>query len=117
MIFKHCDSRSSPLIFFSESFEIKKTTICSKFQAALKKFQFSSLLRALATFDALFLLSALIAFGIPNMSEWFTDHVFMPILAPIYGFMHIFRVGSVYVTLAVTYERFLSVVFPLKVFP
>ena len=80
-------------------------------------FPHCSLLRALATFDALFLLSALIAFGIPNMSEWFTDHVFMPTMAAIYGLMHTFRVGSVYVTLAVTYERFLSVVSPLKIFP
>ena len=50
------------------------------------------------------------------MSEWFNDHVFMHIMAAIYGLLHTFRTGSVYVTLAVTYERFNSIVCPLKVF-
>ena len=72
------------------------------------------LLRGLATFDLLFLLVAILAFGLPNLSSWYEENVFMRIMAWSFGFAHTFRVGSVYVTLAVTFERFWAIVFPLK---
>ena len=34
----------------------------------------------------------------------------------VYGFLHTFRVGSVYVTLAVTFERFHAIICPLRHF-
>ena len=72
------------------------------------------LLRGLATFDLLFLLVAILAFGLPNLSSWYEENVFMRIMAWSFGFAHTFRVGSVYVTLAVTFERFWAIIFPLK---
>ena len=37
---------------------------------------FSNLLRGLATFDALFLLVAIMSFGLPKMSTFYAKHVF-----------------------------------------
>ena len=82
-----------------------------------KYFQFSfflSLLRGLAGFDALFLLMALFSFGLPTLSPWFERNFFMRYMALSFGLIHTFRVGSVYTTLAVTFERFQVIVFPLK---
>ena len=67
-------------------------------------------------FDALFLLAAILAFGLPNLWESYTDNMFLYIMAPIFGLLHTFRVGSVCVTLAVNFERFYAIVFPLKHF-
>ena len=75
---------------------------------------FFSLLRGLAGFDALFLLMALFSFGLPTLSPWFERNFFMRYMALSFGFIHTFRVGSVYTTLAVTFERFQVIVFPLK---
>ena len=73
-------------------------------------------LRALACFDALFLFSAILAFGLPTLSTTFVETLFHQIMGPLFGLLHIFRTGVVYCTLAVTYERFHSVVKPLVVF-
>ncbi|XP_059079468.1 G-protein coupled receptor daf-37-like [Tigriopus californicus] len=77
---------------------------------------FSNLLLGLACFDALFLLTAILSFGLPNLSEWYNDRVFLPIMALTFGLLHTFRVGSVYVTLSVNFERFHAIVFPFKHF-
>lgn len=77
---------------------------------------FSNLLLGLACFDALFLLTAILSFGLPNLFEWYNDHVFLPIMALTFGLLHTFRVGSVYVTLSVNFERFHAIVFPFKHF-
>ena len=77
---------------------------------------FSKLLRGLATFDALFLFIAIISFGFPQLSHWYTRHVFLYIMPVVFGLLHTFRVGSVYVTLAVTFERFHAIICPLKHF-
>ena len=37
---------------------------------------FSSLLRGLATFDALFLITAVLSFGLPKLSPWFRKYLF-----------------------------------------
>lgn len=77
---------------------------------------FSNLLTALATFDALFLVSAILTFGLPALSVEYKDHVFLTIFPISYGLSHTFRVGSVYSTLSVTLERFFAIVFPFKDF-
>ena len=77
-------------------------------------FVLSSLLRGLAGFDALFLLMAIFNFGLPTLSPWFEQNFFMRHMALGFGLIHTFRVGSVYTTLAVTFERFQVIVFPLK---
>ncbi|TRY72989.1 hypothetical protein TCAL_08731 [Tigriopus californicus] len=77
---------------------------------------FSNLLLGLACFDALFLLTAILAFGLPKLSGWYERKVFLPIMALTFGLLHTFRVGSVYVTLSVNFERFYAIVFPLKHF-
>ena len=77
---------------------------------------FSNLLCGLACFDALFLLTAILAFGIRNLSPWYEKHLFIYIMAASFGLLHTFRVGSVMVTLAVNFERFYAIVFPLKHF-
>lgn len=64
---------------------------------------FSSLLRGLAFCDALFLVCAILSFGLPQLTAYYKDNVF-PLAAPIlFGFIHTFRVGSVYVTMAGKY--------------
>ena len=77
---------------------------------------FSKLLRGLASFDALFLVIALISFGFPQLSQWFSKNIFLYIMPVVFGLLHTFRVGSVYVTLAVTFERFHAIICPLKHF-
>ena len=71
-------------------------------------------MRGLAGFDALFLLMAIFNFGLPTLSPWFEQNIFMRYMALGFGLIHTFRVGSVYTTLAVTFERFQVIVFPLK---
>ncbi|TRY73600.1 hypothetical protein TCAL_08729 [Tigriopus californicus] len=77
---------------------------------------FSNLLLGLACFDTLFLWVAILAFGLPNLSNWYKETVFLPIMAITFGLLHTFRVGSVFVTLSVNFERFYAIVFPLKHF-
>ena len=68
----------------------------------------------MAIFDALFLSAAILSFGLPTLSQWFNDVVFMKIMASLFGLLHTFRTGSVYVTLGVTFERFYSIVRPFR---
>ena len=80
---------------------------------------FSNLLRGLAAFDALFLLAAILSFDLPVMSTWYTSNVFLGglcIMRIMFGLIHTFRIGSVYMTLAVTFERFHAIIFPLRHF-
>ena len=80
----------------------------------LIEFSICRLLRGLAIFDGLFLLAAILSFGLPTLSTWFNDVVFMRIMATLFGLLHTFRTGSVYITLGVTFERFYSIVCPLR---
>ena len=80
---------------------------------------FSNLLRGLAAFDALFLFSAILLFGLPNISTWYNENVFVGgicIVRVLFGLIHTFRTGSVFMTLAVTIERFNGIVFPFRHF-
>ena len=78
---------------------------------------FSNILTGLATFDALFLVLAILTFGLPTLDGEYYGNVFFPHIAPVcYGLIHTFRVGSAFATLSVTVERFFAIVFPLKDF-
>jgi len=77
---------------------------------------FSKLLQGLAIFDALFLSVAIISFGIPQLSEWYSENIFLHTMPIALGLLHTFRVGSVYVTLSVTFERFHAIICPLRQF-
>jgi hypothetical protein len=56
------------------------------------------------------------AFGLPKMSDFYLKKIFVHIMATVFGLLHTFRVGSVYVTLAVTFERFHAIICPLRHF-
>ena len=56
------------------------------------------------------------SFGLPKMSTFYFEHIFQHIMVFVYGLLHTFRVGSVYVTLAVTFERFHAIICPLRHF-
>jgi len=57
-------------------------------------------LRGLAVCDAFFLASAVSAFGLPELSGWWRRDVFASCAPLLFGLLHTFRVGSVYVTVA-----------------
>ena len=59
---------------------------------------------------------AIMSFGMPRLSDYYMKHIFNHIMIFAYGFLHTFRVGSVYVTLAVTFERFHAIICPLRHF-
>ena len=56
------------------------------------------------------------SFGMPRLSDYYMKHIFNHIMIFAYGLLHTFRVGSVYVTLAVTFERFHAIICPLRHF-
>ena len=47
--------------------------------------------RGLAIFDALFLLTAILAFGLPKLSMWYNDNLFVYFMAASFGLLHTFR--------------------------
>lgn len=75
---------------------------------------FNQLLISLASFDFLYLLVSLFFFGLPQLSETYVVSVYPRIMPIGFGFVHITRVGSVLMTLAVTIERFFAIVYPLR---
>lgn len=75
---------------------------------------FSNILMGLASFDALFLICAIVTFGLPTVSVWYKKNIFHTIMPVSYGLTHTARVGSVMATLSVTLERFFAIVFPFK---
>eukprot|EP00095_Tigriopus_kingsejongensis_P004773 maker-scaffold77_size404793-snap-gene-1.9 protein:Tk04773 transcript:maker-scaffold77_size404793-snap-gene-1.9-mRNA-1 annotation:"GJ13605" len=77
---------------------------------------FSNLLRGLAFCDALFLIIAILSFGFPKLLDWYAENLFIHMTAVMFGLLHTFRVGSVYVTMAVTLERFMAIIFPFRQF-
>jgi hypothetical protein len=75
---------------------------------------FSNILMGLASFDAMFLICAIVTFGLPAVSESYEKNIFLHIMPISYGLTHTARVGSVFATLSVTLERFFAIVFPFK---
>ena len=67
----------------------------------------------LMTFAALFLT---VTQQLQIAFSFCSRHVFPHICVFVYGLLHTFRVGSVYVTLAVTFERFHAIICPLRHF-
>ena len=55
-------------------------------------------------------------FGLPAMSTWYVEKVYDYIMPCGYGIGHIGRVGSVFLTVSVTIERYHAIVHPLKHF-
>ena len=47
--------------------------------------------RGLAIFDALFLLTAILAFGFPKLWPWYHDNLFVYFMAASFGLLHTFR--------------------------
>merc|ERR1712223_1980658 len=80
------------------------------------KGSFSSLLIGLSIFDMLYLIIGLSIFGLPELSQSYKDQVYIYIMPVGYGLGHIGRVGSVFVTVSVTIERYFAIVHPLKHF-
>jgi hypothetical protein len=64
----------------------------------------------------LYLLVGIIIFGLPAISKWYEEKVYIHIMPFGYGLAHIGRVGSVFVTVSVTIERYFAIVHPLKHF-
>lgn len=78
---------------------------------------FSTFLTGLAVCDSAFLFFAILMFGLPSLSTWFgTQVAFLHLIPFSHGAIHVARMGSVYITMSVTLERFFVVVYPLKKF-
>ena len=68
-------------------------------------------------FDTLYLVVGISIFGLPEISsDWYANKVYVYILPFGYGLAHIGRVGSVFITVSVTIERYLAIVHPLQHF-
>ena len=68
-------------------------------------------------FDTLYLVVGIAIFGLPEIfSEWYMNQVNVYIMPIGYGLAHIGRVGSVFITVSVTIERYLAIVHPLQHF-
>lgn len=75
-----------------------------------------SLASGLSSFDLLYLAIGIAIFGLPALSKDYHD-LFLPFIMPIgFGVGHVGRVGSVFVTMSVTIERYFAIVHPLKHF-
>lgn len=75
---------------------------------------FNRLLIGLSTFDFIYLLMSTLIFTIPILSKSYAMSI-LPHIMPIgYGIAHLGRIGSVFMTLSVTLERFCAIVYPLK---
>ena len=64
----------------------------------------------------LYLIIGLSIFVLPELSQSYKDQVYIYIMPVGYGLGHIGRVGSVFVTVSVTIERYFAIVHPLKHF-
>ena len=75
---------------------------------------FHMLLVYLSLFDIVYLLTSQAIFGFPTISLWY-EHAVYPVILPVcFGIGHTGRVGSVYLTLSVTIERYFAIVHPLR---
>ena len=67
-------------------------------------------------FDLIYLMIGIAIFGLPVLSLDYKANIF-PFILPIgFGICNIARVGSVFVTMSVTIERYFAIVHPLRVF-
>ncbi|XP_059095091.1 uncharacterized protein LOC131889889 [Tigriopus californicus] len=77
---------------------------------------FSTFLTGLAICDSIFLTFAILMFGLPSLWTWYGNHIAVHIIPFSHGAIHVARMGTVYITMSVTLERFFAVVHPLKKF-
>ncbi len=78
--------------------------------------RYTSLSAGLSLFDILYLTIGIAIFGLPAVSPAYARTLYVDILPVAFGFGHIGRVGSVFVTMSVTIERYFAIVHPLKHF-
>ena len=86
---------------FNLNKHLKKGIGITGIEIYLSDFSICRLLRGLAIFDGLFLLAAILAFGLPTLSTWFNDVVFMRIMVCVH---HMF--SQILIFLFVKYKRF-----------
>ena len=67
-------------------------------------------------FDTLYLVIGIGIFGLPEISKWYASEIYVYIMPFGYGLAHIGRVGSVFITVSVTIERYLAIVHPMQHF-
>jgi len=91
---------------------MKKTR---KMKYFLKLF-FSFFYSGLSSFDLLYLTVSIAIYGLSSMSPWYAKNLFVHILPMGFGLGHIGRVGSVFVTVSVTIERYFAICHPLRHF-
>ena len=75
---------------------------------------FHNLLVYLSVFDFIYLLASQAMFGFPTISLWYKYSIYPKILPIVSGIGHTSRVGSVYLTLSITIERYFAIVHPLR---
>jgi len=83
-----------------------------------KKSSFNILLYflGLSSFDLLYLTVSIAIYGLSSMSPWYAKNLFVHVLPMGFGLGHIGRVGSVFVTVSVTIERYFAICHPLRHF-
>ncbi|XP_040565534.1 FMRFamide receptor [Lepeophtheirus salmonis] len=86
------------------------------FRSKSEKKSFRVLLIGLSFYDTLYIIMSLMLFGLPEVWIWYRNHIMMVLLPISYGLGHVARVGSVYVTVAVTLERYFAIVYPVRNF-
>ena len=64
----------------------------------------------------MYLVISMAIFSLPALWPWYLKNLYVFIVPVAFGFGHIGRVGSVFVTMSVTIERFFAIVYPLKHF-
>ena len=70
----------------------------------------------LSSFDLVYLVVGIAIFGLPALSDYYHKKVLHYVVPICFGFGHIGRVGSVFITMSVTIERYFAIVHPLKHF-
>ena len=70
----------------------------------------------LSSFDLVYLVVGIAIFGLPALSEYYHKKLLHYVVPICFGFGHIGRVGSVFITMSVTIERYFAIVHPLKHF-
>ena len=70
----------------------------------------------LSSFDLVYLVVGIAIFGLPALSDYYHKKLLHYVVPICFGFGHIGRVGSVFITMSVTIERYFAIVHPLKHF-
>lgn len=117
-MFLYLLSKSDRKIRILSLFRLKwhQLPFCQNEYVNFKKKSLPSPCTGLSSFDLLYLFIAIFIFGLPAISSHYSRKVYVYIMPIGFGFGHIGRVGSVFVTMSVTIERYFAIVHPLKHF-